>query len=227
MESEESISRTAGPLNHPQPEEWVEFLYEETPGPRRRQIEAHIANCPTCAGKMKSWSETLQALDRFELPVIARPAKSWMPAFRLAAAAAVMLAAGLGFAIGKRSSSSAEVEELRHSVAQMELMLQSNQTLVYSNSIFAATTAANEETLRLLADFAHSQDEKLLTDRQAVGLALTDFEARLGKVHRDLETVAVNTQTGFQQTRQNLTELVAYFPPNAPANIPTAPNHQK
>jgi hypothetical protein len=227
MESNQSTSRAAGTLNHPHADDWVEFLYDETPGPRRQEIEAHIAGCSSCASKVKTWGETMQALDRFELPAVGRHAKSWMPAFGLAAAAALVLAAGLGFAFGKRSSSSAEVDKLRNSVARMELIFQSNQTAAYSNSIFAATAAANEETLRLLADFAHSQDEKLLADRQAVGLVLSDFEARLGKVHRDLETVAVNTQTGFQQTRRNLSELVTYFPPNAPANIPSGPNNQK
>ena len=227
MESKESTPRAAGALNHPDANEWIEFLYEETPAPRRRQIEAHIAECSSCESKLKSWRETMQLLDRYELPAVTRPKRSWVPAFRLAAAAAVVLAAGLGFVFGKRSTSSAEVEKLRHSVAQIELMLQSNQTLNISNSLFAATAAANEETIRLLADFAHSQDEKLLADRQSVGLVLQDFEARLTKVHHDLEIVAVNTQTGFQQTRRNLSELVSYFPPNAPPNIPVGPNNQK
>jgi len=228
MESKESTAGTAGALNHPDANEWIEFLYEETPAPRRRQIEAHLGSCPSCASKVNSWRETLESLDRFELPVpAARAKRGWMPAFRLAAAAVLVLAAGLGFALGKRSSSSAEVEKLRHSVAQMELMLQSSQTLNYSNTIFAATAAANEETIRLLADFAHSQDEKLLADRRSVGLVLQDFETRLTKVHRDLETVAVNTQTGFQQTRRNLSDLVAYFPPTAPPNVPVGPNNQK
>lgn len=169
----------------------------------------------------------MESLDRYELPSATRQGRSWMPAFRLAAAAALVLAAGLGFALGKRSSDAAEVEKLRHSVAQIEFLLQSNQMINYSNSVFAATTAANEETIRLLADFAHSQDEKLVADRQAVGLMLQDFESRLAKVHRDLETVAVNTQTGFQQTHQNLSQLVSYFPPNAPATLPSAPDHQK
>jgi|ERR1041385_5726154 hypothetical protein len=218
MESKESAKRIAGALAHPETGEWMEFLYEESSPARRRKLTAHLAECPLCTDQVEKCREGMQALDQFELPAASLPKRSGLPLFRLAAAAAIVFAVALGFALGRRSSTSAEIESLRNSVARLEITVQSQQTLNYSNSMFAATAAANEETIRLLTDFTRSQDEKLLADGQAVRLTLQSFDARLAKLGHDLETVAINTQTGFQQTRQNLSELVAYFPVTSPPN---------
>ena len=219
MESKESTTRAAGALIHPQAAEWMEFLYGEISQQSRNELQAHLGECAQCAEQVAKWREGMEALDEFQLPSTPRSRRRWLPVLRLAAAAAIVIAAGMGFTIGRRASSSAEIESLKNSVAQLELMAQGQQTLNYSNTLFAATAAANQETLRLLSDFARVQDEKQLADQRAFAVALQNFEARLQKVHRDLETVAINTQTGFQQTHQNLSELVSYFPP---AQIPNS-----
>jgi len=197
---------------HPEQSEWMDFLYEEVAPARKRDLLQHLEQCPSCARHLDEWRESMQALDKFELPPAPRIKRSWAPVFQFAAAAAFVLLAG--FALGRRGATSpAEIESLRHSVAQLALMVQAQETTGYSNSIFAATTAASEETIRLLGDYSRGQEDKRLADRQALGLALQTFEARLARVTGDLETVAVNTQTGFQETHQNLSQLVSYYGP--------------
>jgi len=78
-----------------------------------------------------------------------------------------------------------------------------------------ATAAARTETLRLLAEFSRLQQEQRATDLAALKLSLQDVDVRLAGLRSELETVAVNTQTGFQETHQNLTHLVSLsLPPN-------------
>jgi len=216
MDSKESTARTTGALIHPEEADWMDFLYGEVAPTRKRELLAHLKECHVCSGNVDQWRESMQALDQFQLPPPPRAGRSWIPALRLAAAAVFVLV--IGFAIGRRSSPSAEIADLRNSVAQLALMVQTQGTTSYSNSLFAATTAANEETLRLLGDYSRAQDEKLIADRQALAVALQTFEARLAQVRSELETVAVNTQTGFQETHHNMSQLVSYFPGTFPSN---------
>jgi hypothetical protein len=41
-------------------------------------------------------------------------------------------------------------------------------------------------------------------------LALREMDSRLLKLRTELETVAVNTETGFRQTKEGLTTLASY-----------------
>jgi len=199
-------------MNHPGQAEWMDFLYDEVAPDRKRELELHLEGCASCATRLEEWRESMDALDEFKLPAGPRLRSPWVPVFRFAAAAALVLATG--FILGRRSNTStAEMETLRNSVAQLALMVQAQESSSYSNSMFAATTAATEETIRLLTDYSRSQEEKRLADRQAFGLALQAFEVRLTRVSGDLETVAVNTQTGFQETHQNLSQLVSFVGP--------------
>jgi hypothetical protein len=70
----------------------------------------------------------------------------------------------------------------------------------------------------LLGNYSRAQEDKRAADRQAFGLALKAFENQLARVSGDLETVAVNTQTGFQETHQNLSQLVSFVGPYPPPN---------
>jgi len=93
-------------------------------------------------------------------------------------------------------------------------MAEAEHTLDYSSRICAATAAANDQTARLRDDCASGAEAKRAAERQAVRLVLGSFQGPLAQVHRDLETGAVNTQNGFQETRHNLSQLVSYFPPS-------------
>ena len=49
MQSQETNTRTAGALKHPDTAEWMAFLYAEVAPERHRELEDHLAHCVECA----------------------------------------------------------------------------------------------------------------------------------------------------------------------------------
>jgi outer membrane murein-binding lipoprotein Lpp len=153
---------------------------------------------------VKNWRTGMTALDDWTLPAIPRAPLQWQPVLKWAAAAAILLV--IGFALGRQNSSVArDVADLKTSVAQ----LQNDRALNTANTVAAATDAANKEFARLLTDYAKQDGERRAEDRRTFALALSELDSRLVKLRAELETVAVNTQDGFYQTQQGLTELVS------------------
>ena len=224
MQSQDQQTRTPDALTHPGAAEWMAFLYGEVAPERKRELETHHAQCPACAAKVKEWRAGLTALDEWALPVpratspASRPVlRELFPALKWAAAAAVVLL--LGFGLGRRTSPAAtEIGALKASVGQLTESAQREQRRGWSNSVDIATLAANMAILRLLADSSQWQTQ---SDQQTLALALADLEGRLGRLRAELETVAVNTENGFEQTHQNLTRLASHTLPAQ--NKPTEP----
>lgn len=225
-------TQTPDVLTHPEAAEWMALLYHEhTPG-RKRELEAHLDRCPTCAAQVEAWRGSARALDDWTLPAtqpVRRPKlppalfpSPWsfarsgrrpaLTALKWAAAAVLVL--GLGFGLGRRSAPhTPEVAELKAAVAQLAATVQSQESLNSSHSLSLATMAAAAETLRVLSEYSQVQDAQRAADQQAVKLALETLNGRLEKLHAELETVAVNTQDGLQLTHQNLARLVSYSAP--------------
>jgi hypothetical protein len=105
------------------------------------------------------------------------------------------------------------VAELKASVAQLVETVQRERGVNLTNSVTIATAAASTETLRLLSEYSRLQAEQRTADQAAVAVALRNFETRLGRLRTELETVALNTESGFEQTRENLTRLVSFTAP--------------
>jgi anti-sigma factor RsiW len=198
-------------MNHPGPAEWMSFLYGEIPAERKQELDAHLAQCPACASHVQSWGATMNTLDQWTLPEHRSP-RRWTPALKWAAAAAIVLA--LGFDLGRRTSTSAaEIADLKRSIARLDDLARPAAAPGLNNNVPAATARA--ESLRLLAEFSRLQQEQRAADLAALKLSLQDVDVRLAGLRSELETVAVNTQTGFQETHQNLTHLVSLsLPPN-------------
>ncbi len=199
MQSQDANTPSAGAVNHPSAEEWMGYLYDEIAPERKRELHAHLAQCGDCGRQLHQWRAGVVALDDWKLPATRRKVSLPQPAtmLRWAAAAAVVLVAG--FAIGRQSSSAtSEVAELKASVAQLTQKIEDDRA------------AANEQALRMLAEYAKLNDQHRTDDRQAFGLALREMDSRLLKLRTELETVAVNTETGFRQTKEGLTTLASY-----------------
>ena len=202
MQSQDANPRSAGAVNHPGAEEWMAYLYNELAPERKRELHAHLAQCGDCGKQLHRWRAGMLALDDWKMParqpkVLAQPTVTLL---KWAAAAAVVLVAG--FAIGRQSSNAAsEVAELRNSVAQLTQRMDEER---------ATTSAVREQSLRLLSEYAKLNDARRTEDREAVELALRDMDSRLFKLRSELETVAVNTETGFRQTKEGLTTLASY-----------------
>jgi hypothetical protein len=204
MQTEDPNTRTPGAVNHPSATEWMTFLYEEVAPQQKRELQAHLVQCAACAEQVKGWRAGMTILDEWSLPTLRRAPRRWQPTVKWAAAAALVLS--VGFAVGRQTSTAtSDLAVLKTSVAQLTETVERDR---HFNTINAAATA-NAEAMRLLAEYARLDEDGRAEDRKTVALALQEFESRLARLRAELETVAVNTEDGFQQTQEGLTRLVS------------------
>lgn len=180
------------------------YLYEEIAPERKEALFQHLANCSACGRQLNQWRANMKALDEWKLPVTQSKPLAWPPATLLRWAVAAALVLCVGFAAGRMNSSQTqELAELKATVAQLKKQ---------GDQPSAAGLGESErlELLQLLADYSKSNEEHRAEDRRVVGLALRDLELRVSKLRTELETVALNTENGFQQTKEGLTTLASY-----------------
>jgi hypothetical protein len=210
MQSQDANTRSAGAVNHPSAEEWMAYLYDEVAPERKRELHAHLAQCGDCGRQLHQWRAGMVALDEWKLPPIKHTRSVPQPVALARWAVAAVLVLAVGFAIGRQTASAArELSALKATVAQLTERVE-GRGFDASNTVAVATTAANAEALRLLSDYAQLDDARRTQDRQTVGLVLREMDSRLLKLRTELETVAVNTETGFRQTKEGLTTLASY-----------------
>ena len=180
------------------------FLYGEVPAKTKRELQSHLDTCPACAAQVKAWRASMTALDSWKLPRRRATTVVLLPVAKWAAAAAVLML--LGFFLGRRGTPSAsEVADLRASVAQLNQLVQNQSASTLRNSVAAAT----DQTTKLLADYSRSQEEQRIADQAALNLVIRGVQARLNRLDSDLETVAANTESGFEQTHENIARVVS------------------
>jgi len=211
---------------HPTPEEWMSFLYGEDSPARHAELGAHLHQCAECRRQVQTWRGSMAALDAWAEP---QPRRRWIPApvVRWAAAAAVVL--GLGIGVGRMTSpAQAEMQQLTAALrAEMDTKLASareefDRTLQQQRAEFAeavhaaAIDAAGEEAEQLFTRIARVIDARREADQETYLAALKQVEERYATLRQDLDTVAVNADDGFNQTREQLVEIaaIAQRPPN-------------
>jgi hypothetical protein len=207
--------------NHPTTEEWMSFLYGEDSPARHSELGAHLHQCGECRGQVQIWRGSMTALDAWAEP---RPRRRWAfaPAVRWAASAAVVL--GLGIGIGRMTSSAqadpkqladalrAEMEtRLASTRADFDRALQQQRGELTEAVHAAAVDAAGEEAEGLFARIARVIDERRQSDQEAYLAALRQVQERslsdYATLRKDLNTVALNTDDGLSQAREQLIEL--------------------
>jgi len=179
-------------MNHPKPEEWVPYVYGEAPSITQRELAAHLKDCPQCREEIETWKRNLNRLDAWKLPRT-RKARTAMlaPFMRWAAAAAVMLTAGI--LIGRTTAPKVDVEKLRSAITpEIQRDLNREMTELVSQEVARATSLA--------LDSSHRYSEQVA---QQVYVMLK----------KDVDTMAVNAAVGFRQTAQQLVELADYQEP--------------
>ena len=180
-----------GPVTHPSREEWMGFLYGESP--RRAELDAHLKGCAVCQRDVARWRSAMTALDIDKIVVPKR--RRALPIWKWAAAAAFIIAAlGIGFGFGR----TAATNSLRAELAQEKQAL--------------ANAVANEMQ-RALATYAEVAEARRIEDQQTVLSAMQTLDAArradiLG-LRKDLETVAVMTDDSLRKTEQQLIQLAA------------------
>jgi hypothetical protein len=194
---QESENKNIGAVNHPAEAEWMGYLYNEIAPERKRELQSHLKQCDKCRQQMNLWRSGVSALDDWKLPAVRPVVRSWQPIIALKWAAAAVVMLSVGFAVGRQNShATREVAELKNSIQQLASTVQS-----------VRETAANQDLAQSFADYARVNDESRAEERQKLALALRDIDLRLLRLRGEIETVAVNTESGFEQTRDGLSQL--------------------
>ena len=216
---------------HPNAEEWMSFLYQETSSDRTSELDTHLRQCSECQRQVAQWRGSMASLEAWRTPSAARRQRIAAPVLQWAAAAAVVLA--VGFGVGRMTSSPpvglqklemslrAEMEtKLAASRAEMMVALDKKNAEIVPAVQTAVSEAAKREAETLLVKFAKSLDEQREADRDVFVTALRNLEERrateFATLRKDLDTLAVNADDGLSRTHETLMELASMAQP--PAN---------
>ncbi len=191
-------------MNHPEREKWVPYLYGEASPELRRELKSHLEVCARCREELAGWQNSIRRLDAWKLRPQRKPSELFLPGLKWAAAAVLVLALGVG--IGRVSAAKSDVAQLRQELARMVRD-------EVSRSAPATVATARSEATRLLADYAASLDTRREADFQVIRTALDRLELQNLSLKKELDTVAVNTDAGLEQTEQQLAQLAVYRPP--------------
>jgi hypothetical protein len=169
----------------------MSFLYDEDDQQQHRALDSHCGACPECAAHLKELRNGMHALDTWKLPQ-PRAAATRPPVLRWAAAAALLLAAGIG--IGRLGAPNANA--VRNAM-QIEL----------ESRLAAARLESQQSFVALLKDL----DQKREAETANLLVTLKQMDARraaeAARLRRDLDTVAVVSDARLSQTQEQLDQL--------------------
>jgi hypothetical protein len=207
-------------MNHPEPAEWIPFLFDEADRGTKERLSAHLASCDACAADVEDWKQSLNRLDSWKLPPASRKASParWAPPLAWAAAAAIVIAA---FAVGRATAPQVDVEQMRAGLkAELageirdgfdRMAAQSSNALLNLEARLAAASIAESE--ELADEFVKVIDSLRKEDRAATEMLFerlqkqytTDFVL----LRRDLETLASTTDEEIENARLTLYQLAS------------------
>lgn len=181
-------------MNHPKPEEWVPYVYGEANSAARKELAAHLRTCVQCREEVQTWKRSLHRLDTWKVRRARRRRSELLaPVLQWAAAAVIMLTAGIG--IGRATAPKIDTNKLRATLAT-----QIRQDLEEDTAALVRHEVARAATLTLASSQRY-------TDR--VGQQV------YGAVKKDVDTIAVNAALGLRNTAEQLVQLADYQEPPA------------
>lgn len=203
-------------MRHPEPGEWMSWLYGEASAAVREDMEAHLAVCPDCSRRVAGWRGTMGCLNALELPQReSRWDSGWTQWMRWAAGVAIL---AVGYGLGRQGGVSPGEMDRRMEALRGEL----NQ---------AATVQREAELGRLMEDLVRrvqwEQGEALgallaayqterREEREVFREAWMDLETRMAletaRLKNGLANLASGTGTGFEQAQTRLRWLTANLP---------------
>lgn len=205
-------------MKHPNDEQWMSFLYDETTAAEAGELKAHLETCAECRAKADGWSATRQSLNTWQTPVTAPTLKrSTNGAIKWALAASVVLL--VGFTAGRISQPNSvnlqvELAKARQEIAaEVKAQLQANL-----QEIARTTTVANQEQSRqLFEEFLAKYQTARAEDQQTTVNWLRQMEERhktdFAWLRKDLETVAVMAEDKLNRTAMKVQQLTALNTP--------------
>lgn len=227
-------------MNHPGQEEWMAYLYDETPDDDREFMEAHLQECDDCRERVAAWQGVMGELDRWELPVERKRVRGGLRL--LAGALAALLLVALGLAAGLWAAPARlEPAEFRATVdravneavtGEVERVLQSE--LADSNArlrkelrarlvgdmraLAAESVAASEAvTVRIVGEFYDSLEQSRRRELRVIGSLLERLESRhmanYSGLREDLEKLAVLTRDELALTERQIRLIGTHYSP--------------
>ena len=191
---------TDTPSSHPSNEQWSAFLYGELPPNTQEALERHLAACADCRQQVGQWRETMATLDTWKLPAHRMTIPVAHPLLRWAAAAAVLLGAGL--LAGRLTAPRVDTDQLRAELQQQ-----------FQTDLQAATVTIQADAERKLEDLAQAWAAARAQDQQTTLALYQRAEAQrktdLAWLRRDVETMALNAEHRFDTTQRDLNQLAA------------------
>jgi hypothetical protein len=190
-------------MTHPTREEWMSFLYEEVSPGTKSLLQGHLDTCTECRHQVDAWQHTTRTLDSWALPS-RRPRRPSVPLLRLAAAAALL---GLAIVGATRAwSLSDDVAELR---AELKREVSVRDAAIVRLSESAAKSTADIQSV--VTELTKALEEKRLADQSVLLAALQQLQAKHAQdyagLRKELETVAVLTEAGLRQTRNEIANI--------------------
>lgn len=222
-------------MNHPTPEQWMAYLYDEASETSKVDLDKHLTVCPQCREQVDGWRQTQLWLGENEVPAERVRIYSMFSSLKWAAAALFALGLGLGLGywggatVFGAPSQEQWAESLRQSLvpqirAELRREMERDMALARAQwtnewtALLADQIAAGarqtleasfEQTERLLAVYESKRQEH---DRLKLATLKTYFDARLSKQATDLETVALLTEAGLRTAQHQISQLVDYRP---------------
>ena len=178
--------------DHPSQEVWMEYLYDEASPDQRRTLDAHLATCETCRHSLSAWQRTTDQLDAWKLTPHVPARRHWSQLWLRAAAAILLLATGVvaghwtSHIVGPPAGPSERWQSDFNNVRAQLLAELKKQQATEIRSLMAALQRVDQ---RRAEDYA--------------------------SLRKALETVAVLTEAGLEQTQEQLVRLATYTQPTA------------
>jgi hypothetical protein len=191
-------------MTHPNPQDLLDFLYDELDPSRRAEVASHLAACNACQGRVAAWGGVRRELATWEIPEHARhpspalPARRAWPVVRWATAAAVLIATGFGLARLSVSQTPVAATTPDVSTLRTELAREIRREL---HDELRATL--HSEMAAGHAKFASDEADRREAFQQVVARALSELEVRQLASHtalrRDVETLALRAREELDQ----------------------------
>jgi anti-sigma factor ChrR (cupin superfamily) len=185
-------------MKHPAEEQWMAYLYGELPAAKKNEMAAHLKQCTNCGERVTRWRETMRALDAWKIKTPIETTRS-SGFLKWGIAAALMIGIGLGFGVSHIISSSAQKEASLKIRAEVRAEMK---------------TQMAQQREEILLEVTKVLDEKRAEDNRATAIALRQINAAhradYNSLHKDLETMAVMTETSLRQAQQQIVTLANY-----------------
>src|SRR5215831_9414014 len=149
-------------MNHPTPEEWMPYLFDETFPERRHQMKQHLKSCAECRQRLENWQHSLAQLDTWKLASSVKAEPFFVPILKWMTATALVLL--IGFSVGRFTAAQADATRVR-SLIEAQLRHELSRELAQfvhdevERSATVTLTASSQQTGQALASFAKAIQE--------------------------------------------------------------------